>query len=64
MMDQPFIDQVVEGVKIYSLGGAVLLFMVLAGETFLRWREPPCGSGRGSWAPSTPNCANAPRPWA
>ena len=52
MMDQPFIDQVVEGVKIYSLGGAVLLFMVLAGETFLRWRE-----GKAPWSKEGLNSA-------
>jgi sterol desaturase/sphingolipid hydroxylase (fatty acid hydroxylase superfamily) len=42
-MEHGFTAQVVNWVQIYSFGGAVLLFFVLAAETFLRWREgkPP-----------------------
>jgi sterol desaturase/sphingolipid hydroxylase (fatty acid hydroxylase superfamily) len=39
------LDKVVAGVAIYGLGGAVLLTMVLAAETFIRWRE-----GQAPWS--------------
>ena len=38
-MDDAFVKEVVSGVEIYGLGGAVLLFMVIVGEIFMRWRE-------------------------
>lgn len=44
-MQDLFIPNVIEAVQVYSLGGAVLLFMVLAAEMFLRWRE-----GKAAWS--------------
>jgi sterol desaturase/sphingolipid hydroxylase (fatty acid hydroxylase superfamily) len=38
-MDDPFMKEVLSGIETFGLGGAVLLFMVLCAEMFIRWRE-------------------------
>jgi sterol desaturase/sphingolipid hydroxylase (fatty acid hydroxylase superfamily) len=38
-MQDGFVAEVTHGIEIFGYGGAVLLFMVLVAETFIRWRE-------------------------
>lgn len=38
-MQDDFIGRVVHGVEIFGYGGAVLLFMALVAESFIRWRQ-------------------------
>ena len=44
-MQDKFVTSVVEGFAVWGIGGAILLFMVLAGETYMRWRE-----GQSPWS--------------